>query len=97
MEHVSWLERVRTMSEDMKRLVVVIGTAVTMSFVLFVWLAFFNNLFPNSNTIAETNVEPNSEAISFWDTARAGAANALSSLGGLLGTQKTYILKPDKK
>jgi hypothetical protein len=101
----SFIEELRSLSEPVKRKVMLGAVAVSMVVVVYLWLAYFNSIVPNAvPAAAPTSVAasaPNTggpgifglfadAAGSFWQAALNGARDAL----GTLKNSKQYDINP---
>ena len=100
-----FLKKLQSSDEATKRKWLVGATIVAMVIVLYVWLAYFNNLVVHfsaqhsdeSGAIAEKRASG-----SFFDHIRQGAAgiyqsftNTMGYLGKILEAPREYIIKPN--
>ncbi len=104
-EQKSFLEKLQSADEETKKRWLVISVAVIMVIVIYVWLAYFNNL------LAGFSAPPASESgsgeaqggMTFWQTLKNGAASVydgfigkISALGNILQAPREYIIKPPR-
>ena len=91
---MSFLEKIQSADEPKKRRWMVVITAVAMMIVVFVWLAYFNNLLQGVGG-AEPEVKggPGSE-FSFLSTISGGAEVIFDVLIGLFSSPREYIINP---
>lgn len=98
------LERLQAADETTKWGAIVLGTAVSMIAIVFVWVRFFGVIHPigSEEGVAAVAEAGTGNGISFLDAARAGVGSALGALrdgamgipAKLLGGPKEYIIKP---
>ena len=99
-----FLEKLRSADENTKTRWIIIITSVIMVIVVYVWLAYFNNLFATAFVPAET--EPNNQGKNATTDPpaslqqRAGALyqifiDKIQALGTILKTPREYIVKPN--
>lgn len=98
----NFLEKLQSSDERTKRRWLVGLTAVVMVGVIYVWLAYFNNLVAG---FEEPSPELNQreEGFTFLETLKKGAAviydafsQRLQGLGAILEKPKEYIIQPPK-
>jgi len=106
------LEKLQSAPESVKTRWMVISAAVIMVIVIYVWLAYFNNLMagfskPLAQTSAQTQVEQQSAAdsggVTMWSSFKDGMASLyqvfvgeLHFLGSILQAPREYIVKPPR-
>jgi hypothetical protein len=106
-----FLERLRAASEPTKRRWIVVITAVVMVAVIYVWLAYFNNLLTAGFSQPAATEQPalpgngggTSGSTSFSQTLKNAVANIYGifgdmfhALGNILNAPREYIIKPPK-
>ena len=96
-----FLEKLQNSDEDTKRRWMVILTIVAMVIVIYVWLAYFNNLIaglsaPPQEIAADA---PESKGFTFWHSTKNGLGlvyngfiGKLRWLGEVLGEPREYII-----
>lgn len=67
---------------------------VFMILVIYLWLAYFNNIVASSNEAPSVAGETR-DSFSFLDTMRRGTAVVSDSLKSLFGKPKDYVITPD--
>jgi len=94
-----FIEKLQNSDEDTKHRWMLILTAVAMTIVIFVWLAYFNNLVAGFSAAPEPVTEET--GFGFWATMKNGIAivyggsiDKLRWLGGILGEPREYIIPP---
>ncbi len=99
-----FLKRLQGADAATKRRVLIISSAVAMVVVLYVWLAYFNNLLVDAgeNTGLASGQEEQQHA-SFWQTMQRGSAILYENVTGAIGRfgemfkgPREYIVKPMK-
>ena len=101
-----FLEKLRSADEGTKTRWIIIITSIIMVIVVYIWLAYFNNLFTTASVPAET--EPNNQGKSATTNPRtslqqrAGALyyifiDKIRALGTMLKTPREYIVTPNQK
>lgn len=98
-----FLEKLRAADENTKMRWIIIITAVIMVIVVYIWLAYFNNLFATASApvATESNNQEKSAGqnpLTFLQQ-RAGALysifiDKIQVLGNILKTPREYIVKP---
>lgn len=101
----NFLEKLQSADEATKKRWMVLTVAVIMALVIYVWLAYFNNLIAGfssgqAQSVASSAAEPASSG-SFLETAKNGLASLyqifsdkIHSLGQVLQSPREYIIKP---
>ncbi|RJQ28637.1 hypothetical protein C4571_03135 [Candidatus Parcubacteria bacterium] len=101
MEYRGFLHKIQSADEPTKRKWVVVFSTIAMALVVYVWLAYFNNLIGNS--VAPASNEPVQEEPTFFDAVRRGSAilyegfkGKIQDLGGILKAPREYIIQPPR-
>ena len=96
----NFLEKLQSSDEGIKRRWLIGLTAIAMVGVVYVWLAYFNNLVVGFNEPSQEIVEKET-SFSFLTTLKRGAAviydvfsEKLSGLGKILEKPREYIIQP---
>ncbi|MBU6500497.1 MAG: hypothetical protein KGJ89_01555 [Patescibacteria group bacterium] len=104
-----FLGKIQSADESTKRRWIIICTIVIMVVILYVWLAYFNNLMASvsnqGENIADTSGSPaaarTSSGSTFLQSVKNSPAfiyniftNSISFLGGILQSPREYIVKP---
>lgn len=98
-----FIEKLQSAPHERKRIWMILFTAVVMMAVIYVWLAYFNNLVTSLSrpAIARTPEIESRDGFSFGQTMKNGAAaiysflaDKLKGLIGVLETPREYIIKP---
>jgi hypothetical protein len=98
----SFLERLQSADEAKKRRWMIASTVIVMVIVIYVWLAYFNNLIAGMSEPRQVSAAPADDR-SLWQIAEGN----LSSLGGslldkarglsqILQAPREYIINPPK-
>jgi hypothetical protein len=104
---MDFLQKLQSAPEATKRRWTIIVTVIVMVIVIYVWLAYFNNLVKNFSATGQPPVasigptSSGSNEASFWETFKSGVANLLgaftgklNALGNILNAPREYIIKP---
>ena len=99
-----FIEKLQNSDEDTKRRWMIILTAIAMIVVIYIWLAYFNNLVANLSAppVQEFAAEGAAESgFGFWQSTKNGAGliyngfiGKLHWLGEVLGEPREYIIAP---
>ena len=102
-EKKSFLKRLQSADEGTKTRWLIVLTVVIMVGVIYVWLAYFNNLvasFSQSQPVGQVQAAPGN---TFWEAAKNNLANLygiftdkVRALGNILQAPREYIIKPPK-
>src|SRR3989344_8010064 len=94
-----FLEKIQNSDEQTKRIWMFVLTVISMGVVIFVWLAYFNNLVSSFEQPVRVAEEPS--GFTFWQTMKKGMnvvygefMNKLRFLGETLSAPKEYIISP---
>lgn len=88
----SFLERVRSLDESGKRMVLVGATAIVVAIVIYVWVGYFSGLVSVSQpAVAENQPAQTSSGPGFWQNLRNGMASIAETLRG----PGQYTIKPN--
>lgn len=93
-ERTTFLERLQSADNETKRRWMVGAVIVFMIIVVYLWLAYFNNIVASSNTVPSVAGETRT-SFSFLDTMRRGTAVVSDSLKGLFGKSKEIVITPN--
>lgn len=98
-EPKNFLEKLQLLDESSKTKIIYVSTACIMAVIIYVWLAYFNNLI-SGIARGETSA-PKEEDFSFWNSVSNGTAmlynnfwNSAQGLGKILQTPREYIVQP---
>ena len=98
----NFLEKLQSSDEKTKRRWLIGLTAIAMVGVVYVWLAYFNNLVAGFNA-PPPEISQREASFSFLATLKKGAAviydvfsEKLSGLGKILEKPREYIIQPPK-
>lgn len=93
---MSFLEKIQSAPEAKKRRWMVVGVAVAMVFVAFIWLAYFNNLVRDASEIKPAMASSDS-GFSIGDTIRSGLGVIFNNLKNLFSSPREYIIEPENR
>ena len=105
-----FLIKIQQGGEDKKKLTVIVGSAVIMVAVIYVWLSYFNSLILSSDNPSLSPIQSSenvkSEAksgFSIWRTMKGGLAaiydsfaEVIGGAGNIFNMKKEYIVIPSK-
>lgn len=98
---IKFLEKLQSSSEATKRKWMFATTLVIMVLVIYVWLAYFNNLVGGFNQ-SETATAPQG-SFTFWQSMKNGTAviyqtfnDKLHAFGQILASPREYIVNPSR-
>ena len=98
---INFLERLRSSGESTKRGWMIASTIIVMVVVVYVWLAYFNNLV-GSFSEPEPTAAPGGD-FTFWRSMKNGAAivygtfvDKIRALGEILKAPREYMVSPPK-
>lgn len=96
----NFLEKLQSSDESTKRRWMFGSTVIVMVIVVYVWLAYFNNLVGSFN---EQQPAAPEAGFTFWQTMKGGMAviyqtfvRELEALGMILKAPREYIVNPPK-
>ena len=98
-----FIEKLQNSDEDVKRRWMVILTVIAMVIVIYVWLAYFNNLIADLSRPPEQEFAAgeSTSGFTFWQSAKNGLGlvyngfiGKLRWLGEVLGEPREYIIPP---
>jgi hypothetical protein len=102
-EKGNFLKRLQSADESTKTRWLVVLTIIIMAGVIYVWLAYFNNLVASFSQPLPLGQVQASPGITFWDAAKNSVANLygiftdkLRALGNILQAPREYIIKPPR-
>lgn len=98
----NFLEKLQSSDEGTKRRVMIIASILIMAVVIYVWLAYFNNLLAGLSQPAENAAAaPQDSGFSFWQSTKSGAvfvygalSDKLGALGDLFQRPREFIVEP---
>ncbi|MBI2888802.1 MAG: hypothetical protein HYY10_02675 [Candidatus Liptonbacteria bacterium] len=98
-----FLNRIQGADAATKRRVLIISSAVAMVVVLYIWLAYFNNLLVDAGENTGLASGQEQQQASFWQTMQRGSAILYENVTGAIGRfgemfkgSREYIVKPLK-
>jgi len=89
---MSFFNKIQSADAGKKKRWMVATTLVVMIFVVFAWLAYFNNLVTDAGRV-KTEPTKNS-GFSFLGTVSNGAAAVMDNVKALLSSPKEYTITP---
>ncbi len=101
----SFLEELQSLDEPTKRIVMIVLTVVIMVVVIYVWLAYFNNLLASVGQpqVADNGASTGTAGGNLVDAVRNGTAfiygsfvNAVHALSNVFQTPRQYIIRPSQ-
>lgn len=102
----NFLERLQSADEATKKRWLIVSAAVIMAIVIYVWLAYFNNLVAGfSESGQPVQADSGGEGgVTFWQTMKNGLSvtfhgftSGLHGLGNILQAPREYIINPPKQ
>lgn len=101
MNEKNFLERIRSADDRTKKRWMIIFTVISMIVVIYVWLAYFNNLI--SGFSSSGREEAQDDGFTFWQAIRGGGAiiyggftEKARGLGDVLNAPREYIIEPPR-
>ncbi len=101
MDLKSFLEKLQSADEDVKRRWLVVSTIVVMIVVIYVWLAYFNSLIASFSEPRLAEIPTGGAGFSFWLSLKSGAAllynsfvDKLHVFAEILKAPREYIIQP---
>ncbi len=106
-----FLSKLQSADDATKKKWMIIGTAVIMAIVIYVWLAYFNTLFTGSPTAATAPAAVSDQRQSAAPTTATGPfqyfrdrmasifqlfSNLVGGLGNIFKAPREYIIKPSQ-
>ena len=98
---MNFIEKLQSADEAAKRRWMLLSTITIMIIVIYVWMAYFNNLVAGFSQTQQAPASPTAGGFTFWQTMRNGTAilyreltGAFHSLGNILNSPREYIVKP---
>ncbi|MGC9968222.1 MAG: hypothetical protein ABSC29_00605 [Minisyncoccia bacterium] len=91
-----FLEELQSLDEPTKKRVLIITTAIAMVVVIYIWLAYFNNLVAGVSQpveVSSSTPQP-SYGVSIWQNMYQGIIGTLHGLGNILQAPREYLIKP---
>ncbi|MBI3589320.1 MAG: hypothetical protein HY093_02810 [Candidatus Liptonbacteria bacterium] len=91
-----FLEKIQLAEDGKKKRWMILVTLVAMMVVVYIWLAYFNNLLADLSrpaTVEEVKVQSKG-GFSFLETMKSGVGTVFESLKGIFYHRKEYIIKP---
>lgn len=93
----TFFQKLQSADDRTKRRIMIVSTAVVLVVVIYVWLAYFNNLLASFNAPSGPPAGGReSLGFSFLETAKRGLAAVYESVGGLFRSSKDYLITPDQ-
>ena len=97
----NFLEKLQSADESIKKRWMIILTIIVMTVVVYVWIAYFNNLIVSMSMSQQIVSSPPADSGSLWQTAKNGMASLygifidkVHGLGQILQAPREYIIKP---
>ncbi len=98
-----FLKRLQGADAATKRRIVIISSVLAMVVVLYIWLAYFNNLLADAGRSDGSTGGQGETHASFWETMQRGTVivyenvtGAVGRFGEMLKGPREYIVKPLK-
>ena len=99
MSLMNFLKRLQESDENVKRRWLILGSAVMMILVVFVWLNYFNALVQQAS--APAPAEQSERGLTFWQTFKSGlgivfqtAGSKIKSWFEIVRSPKSYSIQP---
>src|ERR1700690_1254962 len=96
-----FLEKLQSADEATKRRWMILSTIIIMVMVIYVWMAYFNNLVAGFSQAQQPSAGSSAGGFTFWQTMKNGTAilyrglsGAFHSLGNILNSPREFIVKP---
>ncbi|HEY4523964.1 MAG TPA: hypothetical protein VJK04_03790 [Candidatus Paceibacterota bacterium] len=96
----NFIAELRTSGEARKKRYLVIGSAITMSVVVFLWMGYLNINVQNVSDTERTDAAPEIQKNDFWETMKRGSAILYDQIADLIGkgiNQKKEIIIDTKE
>ncbi|MBI4086317.1 MAG: hypothetical protein HY433_03725 [Candidatus Liptonbacteria bacterium] len=96
---MNFLKRLQESEENVKRRWLILGSAVMMILVVFIWLNYFNTLVQQASAPAQT--EQAERGLTFWQTFKSGLGIVFQTAGSkikywfeIARSPKSYSINP---